>query len=794
MKKILIATFALLIPSASLMTGCKDEEYGNSVSVTAPGVAVDASATSAIIELKANCPWSSSVDYSSGSGWCELTPSSGNGTTTIQVTLTPSTESANRSATVTFRAQDELGQKATFVVTQRGTAFYFEFDGTVNDGIFEIPQAAGGHSFSFTAGTAWTAVKGGTDNGWLTLAETSGTSGEVVFAMTATANPDVRPRSVDITFTSTDNPNNTAVVTVKQLISLQGTTASVANGEELAVSWTALGNAVSYEVVVKNASTQAVIATVEEIPASQTSLDLLDNGIDYGTYIGEISVEVKTYFDSDDPEIYSYSDPVTTHNLFADGSGDGTVGSEYHIAAARHFINIGLAKTAHYKQVADIDFTGVEEYVSIGNGDSPFRGSYTAAKGASDNYKLKNLDIVTTTTTSSGMFGYLGADGTITRVDIDNCSLSLGSLAQAARGNGHALLVGVNLGKVSYVNLTNCNVTGSTEANNKFIIGGVVGTNNGGQVSYCTATGGKMIISGKSTAGAIVGLSGSKAFTDWASETTTVTFCRNYSMEIDGSRMPTSDGSSGVGAIGGVVGGSEGVMENCINNAHVHGSYYSGGVLGTSSYDRTVGFQGSKFKVSKCYNTGKVEGRWAGGIIAALVQNNTAYQGTTVVEECFNTGEVSSNFDGSASTSENHVGGIVARNYGVIRNCYNTGAIDGNGKSNTGGICGDAYKANGGIYSSYTTGAVTAGSDVNTGAVVGFIAAANTKVEVIYLNTSYSVGAGSNKAANVADASKLVSKTDAEMETAATYSGWDTNVWNISDGSHPTLKNNQLQQ
>ena len=97
-------------------------------------------------------------------------------------------------------------------------------------------------------------------------------------------------------------------------------------------------------------------------------------------------------------------------------------------------------------------------------------------------------------------------------------------------------------------------------------------------------------------------------------------------------------------------------------------------------------------------------------------------------------------------------------------------------------------------YSSYTTGAVTAGSDVNTGAVVGFIAAANTKVEVIYLNTSYSVGAGSNKAANVADASKLVSKTDAEMETAATYSGWDTNVWNISDGSHPTLKNNQLQQ
>ena len=31
-------------------------------------------------------------------------------------------------------------------------------------------------------------------------------------------------------------------------------------------------------------------------------------------------------------------------------------------------------------------------------------------------------------------------------------------------------------------------------------------------------------------------------------------------------------------------------------------------------------------------------------------------------------------------------------------------------------------------------------------------------------------------------------KTEAELKSAATFTGWDTNIWEIKDGSYPTLK------
>jgi len=779
-----ILSVALL---SGLLCGCNwdDAEYGSSISVPSPGVAMDSYETETEIQLTANCPWSSAVDFSTDEGWCELNPSTGMGSSTIKVVLTPNTHAENRTATVTFRAQDELGQTILYTITQRGTAYYFDFDGTVNDGLFEVAKEGGPVSFTFHAGSAWTAAKEEGDNGWLTLKNSSGDKGDVIFEMTVEKYTGVRPRSASITFTSTENPKNAATVTIRQLVTLPAAEATVTNTDLLKVDWTEVANATSYDVVVRRAADKSVIGTIADIDSSTLTADLL-SGIDFGSYVGGITVEVKSYFDND-PELYSYSEPIAAHSHFATSSGDGTAGSAYEIASARHFQNMSVAKTAFYRQTTDIDFSGVTDFKSVGNSDSPFTGTYSAAASAG-NYKIKNLHIVATGTSVSGLFGQVERGGVITRLTVEKCSLSLGSLNKTDRKNGHALVVGINGGEVSYIDLVDCTVTGSTADDNRFLIGGVVGTNYKGQVSHCTATGGKMTISGKSTAGGIVGMSGRKGYDgQWAQNTVTVTYCSNLGMEIDGSGQPKDDGPSNVGALGGVVGGNEGVIQYCVNKAYVHGSHYSGGILGTTSYDRTVNFSGENMLVSCCYNAGTIEGRWAGGIVSALVQGSDALRSKTIVSECVNTGHVSGNYQGSASGTKNHVGGIVARNYGTIVNCYNTGAVDGNGNSNTGGICGDYYKKTDVLSCCYNVGEIAEGIATATGAIAGQIAASGSTLDAVYLHTTCSSAVGTATAGNV-EGTMPAGVSDDEMKDPATFSGWDTSVWKITSGSYPTLK------
>lgn len=777
---------------SGLLCGCNwnDAEYGSSVSLSSPGVAMDSYETESEIRLTANCPWSSAVDFSSGEEWCELNPSTGMGSATVKILLAPNPHAENRTATVTFRAQDELGQKISYTITQRGTAYYFDFDGSVTDGLFEVAQQGGPVCFTFHAGSEWTAAKEEGDNDWLTLRTGAGDKGDVTFEMDVDNHTGVRPRSTFVTFTSRENPRNTATVTIRQLVTLPAATASVTNADLLQVDWTQVANATSYEVVVKKSEDKSVIGTIAEISPSVCTADLLA-GIDFGTYVGGIAVEVKSYFDND-PELYSYSEPVTAHSHFATESGNGTPDQEYVIACARHLQNVSAAKTACYRQTADIDFAGVADFKSIGDSNSPFTGSYSAA-AAAGNYKIKNLHLAATGTTCSGLFGHVERGGVVTRLTLEKCSLSMGSLNKTDRKNGHALVVGINGGEVSHIDLVDCTVEGSVAADNRFLIGGVVGTNYKGQVSYCTATGGKMTVSGKSTAGAIVGMSGRKGYDgQWAQSTVTVTYCSNISMEIDGSGQPADDGPSNVGAIGGVVGGNEGVIQYCANKAYVHGSHYSGGILGTTSYDRTVNFAGGNMLVSRCCNTGTVEGRWAGGIVSALVQASDALRAQTIVSECVNTGRISGNYPGAASGSKNHVGGIVARNYGTIENCYNTGTVDGHGNSNTGGICGDYYKKACVLSSCYNAGQIIGGIATATGAVAGLIAASGSTLDAVYLDTTCASAVGTATAGNLTG-SLPAGVDDAAMKNPATFGGWDSAVWDIVPGSYPTLKNVRIE-
>ena len=313
MKSIFFVLIVTLAPFVLSNCGFEDKYYGSSISVNSPGMAVDAYETEAEINLVANCPWTSSIDYSSGDQWCTLTPSNGIGDTKIKVEMLPHNGPTRRTAIVTFRAQDELGQTISYSITQRGTAYYFDFDPTVVNNIFEIGEEAGTVVFTFFAGTSWIAEKVGTDNEWLTLNSTSGDKGDITFGMDVSQNGGTRPRNAEILFSSIEKPENTALITIRQIRTLPATVASVINNNQFTLNWNAVANVTKFDLIVKNANDKAIISTITDLPATTLTYDLTT--INYGTYVGAVSLEVKSYFDNDD-ELYSYSLPITTHCRF----------------------------------------------------------------------------------------------------------------------------------------------------------------------------------------------------------------------------------------------------------------------------------------------------------------------------------------------------------------------------------------------------------------------------------------------------------------------------------------------
>ena len=116
-----------------------------------------------------------------------------------------------------------------------------------------------------------------------------------------------------------------------------------------------------------------------------------------------------------------------------------------------------------------------------------------------------------------------------------------------------------------------------------------------------------------------------------------------------------------------------------------------------TDYVGLFGYVGSSGNVS---NVGVVASYFKGkNNVGGVCGNNNG-----TIKNCYNTGAVNG--------SEN-VGGVCGYNYGTIQNCYSTGAVS--GSNNVGGVCGNN---NGTIKNCYNTGVVS-GSD-NVGGVCGY--------------------------------------------------------------------------
>lgn len=165
---------------------------------------------------------------------------------------------------------------------------------------------------------------------------------------------------------------------------------------------------------------------------------------------------------------------------------------------------------------------------------------------------------------------------------------------------------------------------------------------------------------------------------------------------------------------GGIVANNDGgyqedaVIESCENNAYLSISNDGGGICGRN-------YRGGI--VRKCINRHEIylKDYNLGGIVGS---NITVDPKMSVVEQCYNIGNILA-YDGYSRYGR---GGIVGRNSGIVRYCFNRGTINSNINSwSIGGIVGTNYYNNstGTVEFSYNVGMVVKGTGNENGSAVG---------------------------------------------------------------------------
>ncbi|MDR2201930.1 MAG: InlB B-repeat-containing protein [Clostridiales bacterium] len=182
-------------------------------------------------------------------------------------------------------------------------------------------------------------------------------------------------------------------------------------------------------------------------------------------------------------------------------------------------------------------------------------------------------------------------------------------------------------------------------------------------------------------------------------------------------------------------------FDTVTSDLSVHAVWYKdpGGIAGVA-HSSTV---------SRCYNTGTINGEIAGGIVGTLRENSN-------VIDCYNAGSV------IGVKANSVVGGIVgAIESGTVTNAYNVGGISG---------------VTGAEASNSSFGAIAGRQDQSLGVFNGNVFYnTDTKAEAVY-----GVAGVSSTAA--------MGKTTAELKTKTTFNAFDfINTWYINDGQHYPL-------
>jgi hypothetical protein len=424
--------------------------------------------------------------------------------------------------------------------------------------------------------------------------------------------------------------------------------------------------------------------------------------------------------------------PATvTANIFPDGSAD----YPFLVANEADLRKVGTGAdgwtvSAHYRQTADIAMT-TGNFTPIGNSTNNFLGVYDG-----DGYTITGL-IVTGTSNYQGLFGIIGATGTVKNVNLSGTITQNGADTVCTGG-----IAGVNQGTID-----NCVFNGTVNGLSCNQIGGITGLNNGGTVknSRNNAT-----VNGRNNVGGIAGINQGGAIED------------SYN----------TGAVSGVGSVGGVTGlNSGGTVINSRNTATVTGTTNVGGIAGIN-----------QAKIDNCYNTGTINANEQAGGIAGGNTGSGAF-----IKNSYNTGNVTS------SDSLTNAGGIAAVNQSgaTIEYCYNTGNVSSGriaggivGSNSAGCTVQDCVSLGLKVTAGYSTGRVV--SSIN-GPMTNNKARMDMKIGA---SGTEATASGSANGGNGADVS-----VSGMIPQFGVFAGWDSSIWNISGdltegGDLPTLKDN----
>ena len=258
---------------------------------------------------------------------------------------------------------------------------------------------------------------------------------------------------------------------------------------------------------------------------------------------------------------------------------------------------------AKYKLVADIDLSGIGNWIPIGKYTgptytAPFEGHFDGNGHVIRNMTIQSMDD-NDIQIYAGLFGVMGENGTIENIVLENVNVD----GREYLGG----LVGYNMGTINNVSVTG-NVTGI------YYVGGLAGYSRG-SVNQSYATGN--VKGTENNIGGLVGINNGTICESYSSSN--VTGCY-YVGGLAGKNILSIRDSYATGdvlgrgtRIGGLVGASEGEINNSYATGNVAGISHVGGLAGSfSGSDNFVHCAALNSSVSGNSYVGKVIGKLIG--------------------------------------------------------------------------------------------------------------------------------------------------------------------------------------
>lgn len=763
MKKILLTALTLAIA----LSGCQSDDtdlYSSSTETPSVGIndselLFEGKTEDALISIKANFWWKATVVYPSGSTeeWCHLSPDSGYGNIEIRVTSSRNYGLVARNATIVITNDGgDTPFRKEFTVTQTPSSPYIEITEVPNNGTYDVPVTATENMLELMSNKRWAASS---DQNWCTVTA-SGDEGKTSFEVNCDLNSTQQPRAAVITVSALDTHDLSYRFTVRQGEKFEQSTLTVAKSPTtFSASWSAIVGAVQYLIDVYDAD-NTLRGTIDAGMA--LSCDLAQQPIfSIPTYAGYVNLVVRTL--SDNPVIYSESEPVASNSHFT--SGKGTSADPFIIGDIQSLTNITAANKvaanagAYYK----LDFTPslTATFVPVCTPEAPFKGIFDGAgktiSGWAQSIKADERNY-------TGLFGGVDTGASVSNLTFTNCSIALdkGPGSISSTNNGFAFVASLNKGTISNITLTNPSIT--TVKGTAVLAAGIAAVNQG-TISNCKSTGGIFSSasdrnkSDKFQCGGIAAENSTTGIIDGCSNGTEILACSD---------------------IGGIVGVNDGKINGSSNHARITGNYYIGGISGNVKTTSN----NTSFLISNCYNTGDIvmdepSGQSMGAAYVGGIAGLMRSRGDAIVN-CFNSGNLT--VGASSSSSNVRVGGIAGRTQdtGVIRNCYSSGTFTVTGRIDLGGIIG-LMDSGATVENCYATETL-----IFTGTYSGNIGDAIGRLNSGTVVSSYSANSGAGGFIGSGSASDAVSgrKTTAELQgvpTASVFVDWDfTSIWQQS--------------